>query len=145
MLKLKTNTPPDRASSRMAILRGLYAPARTLAPGASKTFTDCQGHDPESKSPNTIRAVSSSMPAVHCLSCEHDNPAGAKFCAACGSTLNLKLCKQCEAINEGAAQRCHNCGAQFAALSAPPDQSPAEQSGVGGAARGPQPRARRGE
>src|SRR5882762_6213359 len=103
----------NRASSRMAIL------------------TDCHGHGREGKSPNIIRAVSSSMPAVHCLSCEHDNPAGAKFCAACGSTLNLKLCKQCEAINDGGAQRCHNCGTQFAAQSAAPAQSAGEQSGVG--------------
>jgi len=81
------------------------------------------------------------MLAVHCLSCEHDNPAGAKFCAACGSTLNLKLCKQCEAINEGGAQRCHNCGTQFPAQSAAPAQSPAKQSGVAVAARAPDLRA----
>jgi double zinc ribbon protein len=122
MLRVKTNTPTIARSSRMAIL------------------TDCHGHDPESKSPNIIRAVSSSMPAVHCLSCEHDNHAGAKFCAACGSTLNLKLCKQCEAINEGGAQCCHNCGTQFPAQSGAPAQSAApaqstgEQSGVGVAA-----------
>jgi ribosomal protein L40E len=77
------------------------------------------------------------MLAVHCLSCEHDNPAGAKFCAACGSTLNLKLCKQCEAINDGGAQRCHHCGTQFPAQSAAPAQSPAKQSGVAVAAGAP--------
>jgi ribosomal protein L40E len=75
------------------------------------------------------------MLAVHCLSCEHDNPAGAKFCAVCGSMLNLKLCKQCEAINDGAAQRCHNCGMQFPAPSA------AEQLGVAVATRAPELRA----
>src|SRR6266480_3881299 len=121
----------------MAFLTRLRATARTAAPGASKTFTDCHGHDPEGKSPNIIRAVSSSMLPVHCLSCEHDNPAGAKFCAACGSTLNLKLCKQCEAINEGAAQRCHNCGTQFPASSAAPAQSRPERSAVAVAARAP--------
>src|SRR5882762_10746828 len=119
MLRLKTNTPTNLASSRTAIL------------------TDCHGHDLESKSPNIIRAVSSSMPAVHCLSCEHDNHAGAKFCAACGSTLNLKLCKQCEAINEGGAQRCHNCATQFPAQAAAPARSPAKRSGVAVAAGAP--------
>ena len=82
-----------------------------------------------------IRAFA--MLAVHCLSCEHDNPAGARFCAACGSTLNLKLCKQCEAINDGGAQRCHNCGRQFPARAAAPAQSPAKQSRVAVAAGAP--------
>src|SRR5437879_10405539 len=86
-----------------------------------------------------IRAFA--MLAVHCLSCEHDNPAGAKFCAACGSTLNLKLCKQCEAINEGGAQRCHNCGTQFPASSAAPAQSPAKQPGAAVATSVPELRA----
>ena len=54
------------------------------------------------------------MSALHCLSCEHENPRGAKFCQECGSRLNLKLCKQCEAINEINAQGCYQCGAQFA-------------------------------
>jgi double zinc ribbon protein len=125
----------------MAILTRVRAPARALPPGASKTFTDCQGNDPVSKSPNIIRALSSSMLAVHCLSCEHDNQAGAKFCAACGSTLNLKLCKQCEAINDGAAQHCHNCGAQFPAQSAASAQSPVKQPGVTVAAGAPDLRA----
>lgn len=48
-----------------------------------------------------------------CLSCEHLNPAEAKFCQECGSALNLKLCKQCEAINEAKAARCHKCDAAF--------------------------------
>src|SRR5205807_7165344 len=137
MLRLKTATPTIARARVMAILTRLRAPARTVAPGASKTFTDCQGHDLERKSPNIIRAVSSSMLPVHCLSCEHDNPAGARFCAVCGSTLNLKLCKQCEAINDGGAQRCHNCGRQFPARAAAPAQSPAKQSGVAVAARAP--------
>lgn len=48
-----------------------------------------------------------------CLSCEHLNPAEAKFCQECGSALNLKLCKQCEAINEAKAERCHKCDTDF--------------------------------
>jgi ribosomal protein L40E len=74
------------------------------------------------------------MLGVHCLSCEHENPVGAKFCADCGSPLNLKLCKQCEAINESTAQRCYKCGVEFSA------QPAADQSGVAEAASGPKVR-----
>jgi ribosomal protein L40E len=55
------------------------------------------------------------MSAVQCLSCEHANPSGAKFCQECGSALNLKLCKQCEAVNQIKAEQCHKCGTRFAA------------------------------
>lgn len=55
------------------------------------------------------------MSAVQCLSCDHENQLGAKFCQECGSPLNLKLCTHCEAINEANAQRCHSCATQFPA------------------------------
>lgn len=71
------------------------------------------------------------MFALQCLSCEHDNPVGAKYCAECGSRLNLTLCKHCEAINERTAQRCHNCGTELPALSM------ADQSGGAQGAGGP--------
>jgi len=54
------------------------------------------------------------MSALHCLSCERENPHDANFCQECGSTLNLKLCKQCEAINEIKAQACYQCATRFA-------------------------------
>src|SRR3954462_3112219 len=46
-----------------------------------------------------------------CLACGHENQATDKVCAACGSTLNLRLCTACEAINSEAAETCHACGA----------------------------------
>ena len=59
--------------------------------------------------------LQSDTAGLRCLSCEHENEVGAKFCAECGSRLNLKLCNGCEAINDADAQSCHNCGADFAA------------------------------
>jgi Double zinc ribbon len=51
------------------------------------------------------------MSLFHCRFCEHDNPAGARFCNECGSPLYLKPCPQCEAVNDGAAPQCFQCGA----------------------------------
>lgn len=66
------------------------------------------------------------MSVMQCLSCDHDNPLGSKFCQECGSRLNLKLCKECEAINENAAASCHSCGKPFpvAPLHRPPQATP---------------------
>lgn len=58
------------------------------------------------------------MAALHCLSCEHANSAAAKYCAQCGSALNLRLCEKCEAINQRSALRCHSCDAPLAVASA---------------------------
>jgi ribosomal protein L40E len=70
------------------------------------------------------------MFALQCLSCEHNNPVGAKFCAECGSQLNLKLCKHCEAINERTWQRCHSCGTEFLAQSMADQPGGAEPAGA---------------
>lgn len=69
------------------------------------------------------------MSVMQCLSCDHDNLLGAKFCQECGSPLNLKLCKQCEAINENAAVSCHSCGTPFPAapLHRPPPPTPGKR------------------
>ena len=48
-----------------------------------------------------------------CLACGHQNKPGAFFCAACFTSLNLKLCAACEAANALAADRCHECGASL--------------------------------
>lgn len=62
------------------------------------------------------------MPAFQCAFCNHANPAGAKFCNACGSPLNLKPCAGCDAVNEEAAIACYKCGAD---LRSPPLTVPA--------------------
>lgn len=38
------------------------------------------------------------------------NGAGDRFCAACGSSLDLQVCAACEAINNPVAESCHGCG-----------------------------------
>lgn len=48
--------------------------------------------------------------SLRCPSCEHGNPAGAKFCNNCGLPVHLQPCGNCEAINEPTANRCYKCG-----------------------------------
>jgi len=56
-----------------------------------------------------------SEPTVQkCLACSYTNQGAEELCAACGSSLRLKLCAGCEAINGSGAERCHACGAGFA-------------------------------
>lgn len=54
------------------------------------------------------------MDIVHCSFCKHGNPADAKFCNACGSSLALQLCEACGAIDNVSATICHKCGHPFA-------------------------------
>lgn len=56
---------------------------------------------------------------LKCLACEHENSPGDRFCAACGSSLDLQLCQACEAINGKASRHCHRCGAQLSGQSTP--------------------------
>jgi hypothetical protein len=51
--------------------------------------------------------MKSSMP---CRFCDHANPAGSRFCNACGSPLDLGPCPHCEAVNNALADRCYQCG-----------------------------------
>jgi hypothetical protein len=59
------------------------------------------------------------MAEVKCLACRKMNFAGDRFCAACGSSLDLKLCASCEAINNPVADSCHSCGKPLATAEAP--------------------------
>ena len=54
------------------------------------------------------------MDIVNCSFCKHGNPADAKFCNACGSSLALQLCEACGAIDNVSATVCHKCGHPFA-------------------------------
>jgi len=47
---------------------------------------------------------------VRCSGCGSDNPAGKKFCAACGAALNIP-CAKCAAENAATSQFCGDCGA----------------------------------
>src|SRR5207237_1573244 len=66
------------------------------------------------KSGKRVRGGARPMATLKCLACAHDNKVGDQSCAACGSSLDLKLCSACEAVNASSAERCHGCGAAFA-------------------------------
>ncbi len=52
-----------------------------------------------------------------CPRCQHENPAGVKFCGECGARLEA-VCPACQASNPPSNKFCHECGAPLTA--APP-------------------------
>ena len=68
---------------------------------------------------------------MQCPQCQHENPAGQKFCGECGARLAL-ICPACSASNPPANKFCGECGAKLsatppaAAATAPPSPAPAE-------------------
>ena len=50
---------------------------------------------------------------MKCPRCEHENPAGVKFCGACGARFE-SLCPACRASNPAANKFCHECGEPLA-------------------------------
>jgi hypothetical protein len=52
----------------------------------------------------------------HCPNCQHDNPPGERFCAACGVPLDLKPCPVCGKVDNVKATVCSGCGAHFPVL-----------------------------
>jgi len=59
------------------------------------------------------------MPLTRCRYCEHDNPADAKFCSACGGALTLPphlvSCPRCGTVNPVTATVCCWCSGQLSA------------------------------
>jgi membrane protease subunit (stomatin/prohibitin family) len=53
---------------------------------------------------------------VECPNCHAGNPAGAKFCASCGTSLAppAAVCANCQADNPPGAKFCANCGTPMA-------------------------------
>ena len=49
---------------------------------------------------------------MRCPRCQHDNPAGQKFCGECGSRLAL-ACSGCGASNPPGQKFCGECGASL--------------------------------
>src|SRR3989454_1691048 len=44
-----------------------------------------------------------------CSGCQHENPAGAKFCNACGAKLE-SACSTCGRVNPSGSRFCNECG-----------------------------------
>lgn len=62
----------------------------------------------------------------HCPGCGAANPAGARFCGACGaSLLPAKSCPACGAGNPAGQAYCNSCGSPFRDVPAPEDPPPA--------------------
>ncbi len=51
---------------------------------------------------------------MHCPSCEHANPEGARFCNSCGSPL-ATVCPGCQSANPSGARFCAYCGTSIVA------------------------------
>ena len=56
---------------------------------------------------------------MRCRSCQHDNPAGARFCSACGARL-AAACAACDAPLPEAARFCPACGRAVDPTPSPP-------------------------
>src|SRR5262245_54717040 len=54
---------------------------------------------------------------MRCPRCQHDNPAGQKFCGECGSRISL-ACSACGASNPPGQKFCGECGASLAEAAA---------------------------
>ena len=76
----------------------------------------------------------SSLPALKCGFCRHDNPAGSRFCNACGAPVAAEPCPDCGTVNEATATACQRCGASLGGgaendffLPLPPEATSASQ------------------
>jgi hypothetical protein len=49
---------------------------------------------------------------MRCSACGVDNPAGAKFCSGCGTSL-AAVCTRCGHANPAGRRFCNECGAAF--------------------------------
>ena len=64
----------------------------------------------------TAQAQSQASQTVKCPSCATDNPAGAKFCSSCGTSLAPPTvkCPSCSTDNPAGAKFCSSCGTSLA-------------------------------
>ncbi|HLN87672.1 MAG TPA: zinc ribbon domain-containing protein, partial [Candidatus Limnocylindrales bacterium] len=49
---------------------------------------------------------------MNCSRCQHDNPAGVKFCGECGARLE-SICASCAAANPPGNKFCGQCGSSL--------------------------------
>jgi len=64
---------------------------------------------------------------VQCPQCQHDNPAGARFCNGCGAKLEA-ICPQCGQMNPPGSRFCNGCGQPLVGATPPPASHPAPPS-----------------
>jgi class 3 adenylate cyclase/pimeloyl-ACP methyl ester carboxylesterase len=66
---------------------------------------------------------------MQCSQCQHENPAGARYCNACGAKLAM-ACPACTHVNPSGSRFCNACGQNLLALApqlALPETPPATQ------------------
>src|SRR5215470_2588762 len=65
---------------------------------------------------------------MQCAQCQHENPAGQKFCGECGARLEAR-CPACHTANPPGQKFCGECGARLADTASPmPPAAPAPES-----------------
>src|SRR6266545_7512566 len=55
---------------------------------------------------------------MECSRCQHENPAGQKFCGECGAPL-VAVCSSCGASNPPAQKFCGQCGGSLTRATSP--------------------------
>src|SRR4029434_10098258 len=78
--------------------------------------------------PSTCAQPSAEGTPMHCPHCQHENREGARFCAACGSSVAWK-CPACGSEPPPGAAFCDHCGTPLTATAAtPPSLAPRPQT-----------------
>ena len=73
---------------------------------------------------------------MQCPQCQHENPAGQKFCGECGGRLAL-VCPACHAVSPPTKKFCGECGAKLTGDGAPaPAGGPSRRRRPVGSRRG---------
>src|SRR3954469_19221861 len=60
---------------------------------------------------------------MQCPQCQHENPAGQKFCGECGARLEAR-CSICGSVNPQDQKFCGECGERLAGTAAPTREAP---------------------
>jgi membrane protease subunit (stomatin/prohibitin family) len=83
---------------------------------ATAKCPNCQTDNPASAKFCSSCGTSLAPPAVKCPNCAADNPEGAKFCASCGTALGAAVahCSQCGEELAPGAKFCASCGSPAA-------------------------------
>ena len=81
----------------------------TGAPGGPATPAGGSAAPAQPASQQTQARADDAPPAIECANCHSQVPAGAKFCAECGTALQ-RHCTNCNASLPGGAKFCAECG-----------------------------------
>ena len=91
---------------------------------ATVKCANCQADNPAGAKFCGSCGTSMAPPTVQCASCQADNPTGAKFCSSCGTSLApaVQHCTQCGTEIAAGGKFCPSCGTP---VGGPPPEAPA--------------------